>query len=54
MTTRMTRQLEAVERQQERDERSDDDQLKRLRASGHGHCKEALMLTKRITKREKS
>ncbi len=52
-TLRM-RQDEAAERAEERAERSDAEQLERLRASGHGHCGEALTLAARIAQGESS
>jgi hypothetical protein len=41
---REARQAAAKERQAERDKRTDEQQLKKLIFSGHGHCKEAQRL----------
>ncbi len=41
---REVRQLAAKERQAARDQRTDEQQLKKLIFSGHGHCKEAQRL----------
>ena len=38
------RRIEAVERQEERANRTDEQQLHRLINAGHGHCKEAQRL----------
>ena len=41
---RDARRTEAAERQAERDERTNEQQLHRLINAGHGHCKEAQRL----------
>ena len=46
---RQTRQREATERQAERDKRTDQQQIDRLRANGHGDCKEVHRLKARLT-----
>jgi len=41
---REARQVAAKERQAERDKRTNEQQLHKLIANGHGHCKEAQRL----------
>ena len=41
---REARRTEAAERQAARDKRTDEQQLKRLIAAGHAHCREAKRL----------
>ena len=45
---REARRQGARERQAERDKRTDQQQIDRLRASGHGDCKEVYRLKHRI------
>jgi hypothetical protein len=42
------RRAEAEERQEARDARGDAGQIARLEASGHGHCKEAKRLRRKV------
>lgn len=55
MTTHPFRQFrrdKATERQAERDQRTDAEQLALLRERGHGHCAEAKALALKIEKEE--
>ena len=45
---REERQREAKERKAEREKRGDVNQLYRLEAAGHGHCKEAKRLRQEL------
>jgi hypothetical protein len=49
----LERRREALARQAERDERGDAGQLRQLERGGHGDCKEAARLRKRIAKAKK-
>ena len=46
--SREWRQMRAIELKQQREERSDKEQLDKLYRGGHGHCKEAKRLRLRI------
>ena len=47
------RQREAKERQAARDKRSDEAQLEKLIANGHGHCREATRIADGIGRDER-
>ena len=48
MKRRRERREEAQLRQEARDARTDHDQIALLKRGGHGHCREAVRLRKRI------